>query len=688
MPQSGIGLLPLLVRSPSRSIASRLFLILIGIVCLSVAGVGGFAYSQARGAIVDQAAGNAAQAVALGSEKLDMKQQSYMDLSTELMNNNDFVENLFQIVNKSLSDGERQTRIGDIRSLLDQLALSDSRIRDITLIPMEDELEPISTLRDGVVIDRSAAWIRQAMAAGGHDVWLPLAPQGYVNEAGKPVIACARLIGKRNLGSHDFIFIVQVDAAVLTDMLAGIQLGSHSEITLFSSGGEPLWSNLSEGDHRGADMTAIGDVGTGEGAKRFRGEDGKRQIAAYRASPVSGWTLVGVADLKELTGAADRIRLAAIIAIMACAIAAIAVGFWLASLIGVPLRRLQMQMDQAANGILSGRLQVGGRDEIGQVAAAYNQMMQEIGSLVQEARDTAADMAATGVQVAEAAAATASSAQDIRAASGQIAVGAVQLSTSAEHGNGLVRRMSRGLAEACALQSQMAESAREAGEACRQGGQSVRTLTESTEETERRFRTVGERVAALKAGAGSLDEILKILQTIAKKTKILSFNATIEAARAGAAGAGFKVIVDEIRRMAEQTDASIQEAGNLTESIHGEIENTAATMKLAVPTFGRTIDEVRAVHRSFLRIEDRMKELILRASEVEGSLRRLDEEGATLAAAMSEVSAIAEESTAASEETASRCAVQSEVSSDMLEQSRRIKAALGKLEEQMTKFHL
>lgn len=64
-----------------------------------------------------------------------------------------------------------------------------------------------------------------------------------------------------------------------------------------------------------------------------------------------------------------------------------------------------------------------------------------------------------------------------------------------------------------------------------------------------------------------IDEILLIIKQIAEQTNLLALNASIEAARAGEFGKGFAVVADEIRKLAEDTGASLNDATSITNEV-------------------------------------------------------------------------------------------------------------------------
>lgn len=79
------------------------------------------------------------------------------------------------------------------------------------------------------------------------------------------------------------------------------------------------------------------------------------------------------------------------------------------------------------------------------------------------------------------------------------------------------------------------------------------------------------RVAALDKSTRAIDEMLALIETIARKTNLLALNASIEAARAGQAGLGFGVVAQEVKALARQTSVAASEIGGHVELIHATL---------------------------------------------------------------------------------------------------------------------
>lgn len=98
-------------------------------------------------------------------------------------------------------------------------------------------------------------------------------------------------------------------------------------------------------------------------------------------------------------------------------------------------------------------------------------------------------------------------------------------------------------------------------------------------------REAVERASAADTMVGRLSEssieigkVVKVINSIAQQTNLLSLNATIEAARAGEAGKGFSVVAHEVKELAQETSRATEEIAGRIEHIQKDSSQTAASI--------------------------------------------------------------------------------------------------------------
>jgi len=86
-------------------------------------------------------------------------------------------------------------------------------------------------------------------------------------------------------------------------------------------------------------------------------------------------------------------------------------------------------------------------------------------------------------------------------------------------------------------------------------------------------QTTNQEIAGLAQTAQKIDDVVKLIQSVAGQTNLLALNATIEAARAGAAGKGFAVVASEVKALAVQTAKATDDIAAQIAAVQGSTQS-------------------------------------------------------------------------------------------------------------------
>ena len=237
-------------------------------------------------------------------------------------------------------------------------------------------------------------------------------------------------------------------------------------------------------------------------------------------------------------------------------------------------------------------------DVLGNVVDAINVMVEELAAVVGDVRQAA-------VRVA-------SGSNGMLTATGQMAAAAQAEAREAMNVNTAMAEMALSVRRVADNADQSAKAAGQTLEAARKGEQSVRDSLGSMQQIRAEVQTISKKIKGLGDRSLEISEIVGTIQDIASQTHLLALNASIEAAGAGDAGLRFAVVADEVRKLAER-------ATQATKDISALIRNVQAETQEAVVAMEEGTKEVEAGYQVSLKAEESLQE-IARISQTAAAL--------------------------------------------------------------------
>jgi methyl-accepting chemotaxis protein len=204
---------------------------------------------------------------------------------------------------------------------------------------------------------------------------------------------------------------------------------------------------------------------------------------------------------------------------------------------------------------------------------------------------------ASSVEVASAANAVNEIASELASGSSQQAASVVEITAAMEE----LARTAGQIAENAASQADLAQRAEESGNI---GKIAVEEAVEGIEEARKRIQGIASRAEILGTRSKEIYRVLDLITDIAQETHILSLNAAIEAAAAKDHGRRFSVVAEEVRRLAQRSQESVDSVRNLLDEFASSIRQTVVATEEGSKEATRVLERARAAADAIEELRD------------------------------------------------------------------------------------
>lgn len=438
-------------------------------------------------------------------------------------------------------------------------------------------------------------------------------------------------------------FMKQNSAGFL-DMMRGLKT-SQAKLAAMDSRDSNI--GLMTVDTRGVKDALAGRSGTAV-YPDYRGID---VLGSYAPIDVLGlrWVILSEIDAAEssapVTALQRGIAIAGLSTLVLVGLIALFAALRLARSINVPLSRVQDTVLKVGAGDLDARTGLQSNDEIGQLAKAFDGLLDEkvaelaraqqeneqLNNSVIEIMTSVAQLAQRDLNVKVPVSedvtgavsdainmmttSTARALRDVNAISAQVSDSSNRVKQRADTVLKLADEASNQANAASAELSTTANALRQIGEQAQGAGREaeralsttgealsvVRATVEGITASRDQIRETEKRVKRLAERSQEISSAVTIIGQIAERTSVLALNASMQAVAAGEAGRGFAVVADEVKRLAENAREATQQIAGLVNAIQSD---TTETLQAMNGTITQVVDITRLADKAGAQMND------------------------------------------------------------------------------------
>lgn len=260
-------------------------------------------------------------------------------------------------------------------------------------------------------------------------------------------------------------------------------------------------------------------------------------------------------------------------------------------------------INMASKGDLTGEMMVyRDRDVIAELSDGIQSMLDNLNDLVAQVQQSGIQVTSSSTEIAATAKQQEATVTEQAATTNQIKTTVTEISATAKE---LVKTM-----------NEVTGVAWKTSESASQGQTSLNSMAETMQQMLDATAAISSKLAVLSEKAGNINTVVTTITKVADQTNLLSLNAAIEAEKAGEYGVGFSVVATEIRRLADQTAVATWDIEQMVKEMQSAVSAGVMGMDKFSEEVHRGVDEVGHVGSQLAEVIDQVQTLIPRFEDV------------------------------------------------------------------------
>ncbi len=329
-------------------------------------------------------------------------------------------------------------------------------------------------------------------------------------------------------------------------------------------------------------------------------------------------------DMALLHKSISKTSTSIIVSSLLAIVIGIAIAYVISKSIALPIQRLTVHIEKMAEGNFQLEpLPIRSADEIGTMSQSFNTMLERLSTLIRRVSDSSSQLAAQSEELSASSEESLASSEIVaRAAEKNKESSATQSEYVAQSVESL-GEVSHGIQHISESNEEMLQSAVEMGHSIEDGRTVIRDVSEQMNDIAETIQQSTSMMEDMAGKSAEIQEVSSLITNISEQTNLLALNAAIEAARAGEHGAGFAVVANEVRQLAEESHQSATKIEDMIADVYQASQQAVSSIRVGEQKVEEGLTRSDASLEVFGKIESSVTEVTDRIERISAAIEQI-----------------------------------------------------------------